>query len=232
MQTKIELCQVAYHDDSMVTLWLHRPNNNLYTLPTVDLPTDPTNLPDSLLDFSQSILKQHFPLDNLSTKQIQIAPAKIDNQSDKALTIPIMIYLTQEQALHILDNKTHTDSSIWNQQAVFLSKTNLPDSHHDIVKNQYNTILEFINDDLQAHSLKNIHWLLPNPFTAKQISSMLTSITGRFIKRNNIRRDFLNQTKVVGKDHSHVGYPANLFQYDPTRFNIADKPKLKGDHKI
>ena len=143
-----------------------------------------------------------------------------------------MIYLTQEQALQILDNKTHNDSSIWNQQAIFLSKTNLPDSHHDTVKNQYNTILEFINDDLQAHSLKNIHWLLPDPFTAKQISSMLTSITGRFIKRNNIRRDFLNQTKVVGKDHSHVGYPANLFQYDPTRFNIADKPKLKGDHKI
>lgn len=215
----LEYQLVAYHDNQINRYWLTKPKlkwsnkklqqkdltvtNNLAQIVTKDLSQR----------FNQLIINEH---------QVQFNFPKIINQK---LVLPVIIYLTQEQTQSIIANNNSSNGQFFNDQQI-------PDNLPKQLKSDNQDLKKFLNDDLQAHALKNIHYLLPKTFTAKQLSALLTLITGRFIKRNNIRRDFLNQAKVVGKDRSHAGYPSNLFQYSGQKFDIKDKPKLKGPHKI
>lgn len=215
----LEYQLVAYHDNQLNRYWLTKPKFGWLTkkLQQKDLKVN-----NNLTQIVTKDLSQRFDQITITKHQVQFNFPQI---IDQEFVLPVIIYLTQEQAQSIIENNNSSNGKFFNDQQI---PNNLP-KH---LKNDNQDLKMFLNDDLQAHALKNIHYLLPKTFTAKQLSALLTIITGRFIKRNNIRRDFLNQTKIVGKDHSHAGYPSNLFQYNNKSFNIKDKPKLKGPHKI
>lgn len=210
---------VAYHDNQLNRYWLTKPK---FAWPTKKLQQKDLTVNNNLAQIVTKDLSQRFDQITINKHQVQFNFPQI---IDQEFVLPVIIYLTQEQAQSIIESNNSSNGQFFNDQQI---PNNLP-KH---LKDDNQDLKIFLNDDLQAHALKNIHYLLPKTFTAKQLSALLTIITGRFIKRNNIRRDFLNQTKIVGKDHSHAGYPSNLFQYNNKSFDIKDKPKLKGPHKI
>lgn len=215
----LEYQLVAYHDNQLNRYWLTKPK---FGWPTKKLQQKDLTVTNNLAQIVTKDLSQRFDQITITKHQVQFNFPQIINQE---FVLPVIIYLTQEQAQSIIENNNSSNGQFFNDQQI-------PDNLPKHLKDDNQNLKTFINDDLQAHALKNIHYLLPKTFTAKQLSALLTIITGRFIKRNNIRRDFLNQTKIVGKDHSHAGYPSNLFQYSNKSFDIKDKPKLKGPHKI
>ena len=215
----LEYQLVAYHDNQLNRYWLTKPK---FGWPTKKLQQKDLTVTNNLAQIVTKDLSQRFDQITITKHQVQFNFPQI---IDQEFVLPVIIYLTQEQAQSIIENNNSSNGQFFNDQQI-------PDNLPKHLKDDNQNLKIFINDDLQAHALKNIHYLLPKTFTAKQLSALLTIITGRFIKRNNIRRDFLNQTKIVGKDHSHAGYPSNLFQYNNKSFDIKDKTKLKGPHKI
>lgn len=214
---KLEYQLIAYHDDRINRYWIAKPN---LKWPNKTLKQTDIKQTSSLSQIITQDLSNRFNQLKIKDSQIQFNCPKLTNQE---LILPVIIYLAQDQATQIINDQA---------DGQFFNDAQIPDDLPKNLKTDNQNIKVFLNDDLQAHALKNIHYLLPKTFTAKQLSALLTIITNRPIKRNNIRRDFLSQTKIVGKDHSHAGYPSNLFQYDNTNFNIKDKPKLKGQHRI
>lgn len=215
----LEYQLVAYHDNQLNRYWLTKPK---FEWPIKKLKQKDLTLTNNLAQIVTKDLSQRFNQITIDKHQVQFNFPQI---IDQEFVLPVIIYLTQEQAQSIIESNNSNNGQFFNDQQI-------PDNLPKHLKDDNQDLKIFLNDDLQAHALKNIHYLLPKTFTAKQLSALLTIITGRFIKRNNIRRDFLNQTKIVGKDHSHAGYPSNLFQYKNKSFDIKDKPKLKGPHKI
>ena len=214
---KLEYQLIAYHDNKLNRYWITKQS---IKWPTKTLKQTDIKQNSSLYQIITQDLSKRFNQIKIKESQIQFNFPKLNNQE---FIVPVIIYLNQDQATQIINDQA---------DGQFFNEAQIPGDLPKSLKTDNKNLKVFLNDDLQAHALKNIHYLLPKTFTAKQLSALLTIITNRQIKRNNIRRDFLSQTKIVGKDHSHAGYPSNLFQYDDTNFNIKDKPKLKGPHRI
>lgn len=219
MMINLEYQIIAYHDNKINYYWLTKPE---LAWPTEQLTDQLLKNTNNLSHTISQRLKERFDLPKINPEQIQFNFPEIN--ASHQFVLPVIIYLTQDQAGDLI-NQPEQEGKFFNTAQVPGDIT--PELSHDLKQ-----LTIFLNDDIQAHALKNIHWLLPKTFTAKQLSALLTIITGRVIKRNNVRRDFFNQTKIVGKDRSHAGYPSNLFQYEAKDFKITDKPKLKGPKRI
>lgn len=189
-----KLCIVAYHDDNLQILMTEK--NKSYQLLNNSISQDLINDTKSFTDKTLSI--------SVNIHQISIlAPSTIIKND--TLTIPVLIELTQQQALRCEDQIKNGLPFTWQKIKDLPTKLN----DREIIQQ----VNQHINNQYKLYHLTGIRYLLPNRFTARSLSALLSNLTNDFIKYNNIRRKFEKEIVMIKKDHSKKGRPVTIFEY-------------------
>lgn len=218
----IQLTIFTYYDDEL-QVWLKKENKQHHNL-TITLPTNIQKT--ELTSLIKQTIKQRLNLD-INTDQINlIHPVnKIENAT---ITFPILVQLNNEIA-NTLSNSTNL---LYKNQS-FYPLRSLPLQLNQLDRQVINISYQEIKKRLNYYSISGVAPMLPEKFTARSLSAMLSNITGNYIKYNNIKRDLAPELKIIGKDHSKRGRPVNIFTYQkPTKVvNAHDIPKTKYQEK-
>lgn len=218
----MQLTIFTYYDDEL-QVWLKKDGNQYNNL-TVTLPQNIQKI--ELTSLIKKSIQQRLNLD-ITTDQINlIHPVnKIENS---IITFPILVQLNNQTANTI----SNSSDPIYENQS-FYPLQSLPLQLNQFDRQVINTSYQAIKKRLNYYSISGIAPMLPEKFTARSLSSMLSNITGNYIKYNNIKRDLAPELKIIGKDHSKRGRPVNIFTYQkPAKVaNAHDIPKTKYQEK-
>lgn len=148
------------------------------------------------------------------------------------LNLPFLIMLTPSQADQLVTHHDYGNAQPWVRLGHFVDYTTWPDHTTAFELTLSLLAQQVLAEQVQSRALIPLAYLLPNPFTARVASRVLSLVLNRRISRSNIRRDFQHQVHVVGKDRSHRGNPVNLLELLPSNEDLQRPAKLKQAHRI
>lgn len=215
MQAQFNLILMAYHHDH---LSYFLPPNFEPDHTTISLPGNINQIMAPQLTTTLGLKSHIIKPDQL----ILLSP--IPTQSLTTLTIPILLLLTPTQATTLVTPPITYPGNFYHQATL---PNQLPLSTRQLLTHARQSLADLT----RITALQHLHYLLPPRFTTKQLANLLTHLLKTRVKRNNINRDFKEQLQPIGKDHTHVGYPATLFKYRPATASLTP-PKFNRRHRV
>lgn len=135
---------------------------------------------------------------NINSKNI-LTDIVIDNKIKSIIIIPL-INATDAHKIQ------KSNKYLWFD--IELAKALLPKNQ---TKN-LNIIKRKLSEQFKLYGLYGINNLIPNSFTSKSITAQINNMFAIGMKNNNIKRDYQNQIKIIGKDKHNPGRPLWIFQ--------------------
>ena len=137
----LEYQLVAYHDNQLNRYWLTKPK---FGWPTKKLQQKDLTVTDNLAQIVTKDLSQRFDQITITKHQVQFNFPQI---IDQEFVLPVIIYLTQEQAQSIIENNNSSNGRFFNDQQI---PDNLPKHLKDDNQDLYNWI------GLLSHEVKHL----------------------------------------------------------------------------